>query len=98
MIVSEASEGTDKIARLVGDRLERLIDDRVFTPSLSDDGRLAYVRLHEEVNRPNEWCVVVRDLATGQERALYQHTGGSLGGPEWGPAGLLAVVQKDGPV
>ncbi len=97
VIVSEASEGTDKVARLVGNRLERLIDDRAFTPSLSDDGRLAYIRLREAVGRPNEDFVVVRDLASGEERTLYQHTGGSLSYPAWGPASLLAVVEKDGP-
>lgn len=97
VIVSEASEGTDKIARVVGNRLERLIDDRVFTPSLSDDGRLAYVRLDEAVGRPNEHFVVVRDLASGEERTVYQHTGGSLSYPAWTSESLLAVVEKDGP-
>lgn len=97
VIVSEATEGTDKIARLVGNRLERLIDDRVFTPSLSDDGRLAYVRLREAVGQPNVDFVVVRDLASSEERNLYQHTGGSLSYPAWAPGSLLAVVEKDGP-
>ncbi|MGQ0521661.1 MAG: hypothetical protein ACT4PX_10995 [Actinomycetota bacterium] len=98
VIVSEASEGTDKIARLVGGRLERLIDDRVFTPSLSDDGRLAYVRLHEEVKRPNEDFVVVRDLDAGEERTVYQQSGKSVSYPAWGPSGLLGVVEKDPPL
>lgn len=97
VIVSEGSEGTDKIARLVGDRLERLIDDRVFSPSLSDDGRLAYVRLREAVGRPNEFSVVVRDLASGEERTLYQQSPAALGDPAWGPASLLAVVETDAP-
>lgn len=97
VILSEGSEGTDKIARLVGKHLERLIDDRVFTPSLSDDGRLAYSRLHEAVGQPNEFLVVVRDLASGEERTAYQQAGKSISGPAWLPQGLLAVVEKDLP-
>lgn len=97
VIVSEASEGTDKIARLVGDHLERLIDDRVFSPSLSDDGRLAFIRLQEAADRPNEWYAVVRDVRTDKERTLYHNRGGSLGPPAWGTAGLLAVVEEDAP-
>lgn len=97
VIVSEGSEGTDKIARLVGNRLERLIDDRVFTPSLSEDGRLAYSRLHEEVGGLNEFSVVVRDVASGQERTVYQQAGKSISGPAWLPQGFLAVVEKDLP-
>lgn len=40
-----ARQATDEIYRSVDHRLELFINDRVFSPALSDDGRLAYSKL-----------------------------------------------------
>lgn len=70
VMMSAAPQLIDKIYRLVDDHLELLIDDRVFSPALSDDGRLAYTRLIQAEPRPDApsiFAVVVRDLGTGEE-------------------------------
>lgn len=95
VMVAEASSGADQIARLMGDRLEPYIQDRVFTPALSSDGRLAYsiYRYTEASGRlPSGSAIMARDLETGAERVAYEiGDGQTLGYPAFGPDGLLAA-------
>lgn len=100
VIVAAAPQRTDKIYRVVDHRLELLIDDRVFSPALSPDGRLAYSHLRLAAPRPDAaktWAIVVRDLDTGQERTVYEPslpTALSSGGA-WGPDGSMLLTQRD---
>lgn len=100
VIVAAAPQRTDKIYTVVGRRLDLLVDDRVFGPALSHDGRLAYTNLRFGAPRPDAsktFAIVVRQLATGEETTLYESplpTYLSSGGA-WSPDGSILLTQMD---
>lgn len=100
VVVAAAPQHTDKIYRVVGRRLELLIDDRVFGPALSHDGHLAYTNLRFAAPTPDAakiFAVVVRGLATGEEKTVYESplpTYLSSGGA-WAPDGSILLTQMD---
>ncbi|MGH2652505.1 MAG: hypothetical protein ACRDHK_14985, partial [Actinomycetota bacterium] len=97
VIVADARDGVDKIDRVVGRRLQRLIESRSFAPALSDN-RLAYKVLrfpNDQAPVPSSFVLIVRDLTTGQQRTVYE-TPDSSGPPNWGPDGSLAVLANYG--
>lgn len=100
VVVAEASSGTDKIARLAGDHLERIIDDRVFSPSLSTDGRLGFSRSLYDARSgtlPSRSSIVVRDLRSGAERVAFETPGSRpVANPAFAPDGSLAAVVGSG--
>lgn len=67
-------------------------------PRLSPDGaRLAYLR-HDEGAGGSTWRLLVRDLATGEERGVATPAGAAVADPAWSPDGatLYAVVGEGG--
>lgn len=100
VMVAEARDGSDKISRVVGGRLERFIDDRVFAPALSEDGKLAYSLLRYEPDGAGSdterWSIHVRDLNTGSDLTVHESPK-PLGGPRWMPDGSLAALETQVP-
>lgn len=100
VMVAEARDGSDKISRVVGGRLERFIDDRVFAPALSDDGKLAYSLLRYEPESGNSgaerWSIRVRDLVTGSDQVFHESSK-PLSAGSWYPDGSLAMFETQVP-
>ncbi len=73
---------------------EPSVEAVVDAPRIDPDGRrLAYLR-HAEAG----WALVVRELASGEERVVPTPSGATLEGPAWAPTGdaLYATVEEDG--
>ncbi|HEV8241314.1 MAG TPA: hypothetical protein VGS57_18255 [Thermoanaerobaculia bacterium] len=73
---------------------EASVDVVVDSPRISPDGaRLAYLR-----HRAEGWELVIRELASGEERIVATPPGAAVQDPAWSPRGdtLYAVVEQDG--
>lgn len=96
VMVAAAPAGHDQIYEVLDGQLELFIEGRVFSPALSADGQLAYLRMLDPAHPgESDFAVLARDLNTGEERVVYQSEVPS--GPQWGPDGQLAVLEQQKP-
>jgi hypothetical protein len=88
--IARVDLATGAVVDLVPSSVEVVVD----APRVAPDGtRLAYLR-----HRDEGWELVVRELASGEERVIDAPEGGSVQDPAWAPGGdsLYAVVGAGG--
>lgn len=92
VVVAQAQAGADAVAFVRGARLEPLAGAGMpfgLTPAVSGDGRVAYVALDADKERP-----FALHVWSGSRSRVVHRSADALAPLSWGPDGLLAVGRR----